>query len=98
MSATALSTIDLMLASSVVRSATATRPCSLGFALPSAFGEPDGLGDSLASGAADGHADADGAGDVLGFGLGEPLGLFWPSRPSVSAATSLSAFVRMSFS
>ncbi len=79
----------------MVRSATVTRPSWLGLALPSAFGEPDGFGDSAASGRSDGHAVADGSGDLLG--LGEPLALFWPSRPSVSAATSFSAFVRMLF-
>src|SRR6476661_5447028 len=96
MSATALSTIALMFASSVVRRATVTRPSWLGFALSPAFGDAAGFGVSAASGDSDGHGLADGFGDF--DGSGDPLALFWPSRPRVSAATSFSALVRRSFS
>src|SRR5258708_17112800 len=67
MSTVALSTIALIAASSVVRSATVTRPSWLGLALPSAFGEPAGFGDSAASGRADEGQRADGYWGLLAF-------------------------------
>ena len=112
MSAMAWSTIAWMSASSVVRSATALRPWSSGLPLPLARGVSLGFGLALGFADRDGFADADGFGEQDGFGLplalgdsdGRALGFAepvsslrtWPSRPSVSDATLLSATLRVS--